>query len=380
METNSANRPVFAYLGAYTGAYTGGNANGSEGIYQFELNPRTGELSNRRLAARTPNPSWLTLHPSRRFLYAVNEVENYAGGGSVSTFAVDRATGNLRLLNTVPSGGSGPAHISLDAAGQWALVANYIGGAIAVLPVHADGSLGNAVCVRHGVGATAATHAAGAGAESAAGGCDAASHAHMIQANLDNRFVIATDLGQDRIYSFQLHPATGQLTPVPAQPFVSLPAGAGPRHFVFHPNRRWFYCLQEAASTVAFFLYDSSQGTLHLRQTISALPPGTTGANFSSHVALGPSGHVLYAANRLHDAISVFTVGADGELAFVGESPTMGGYPRSFAIEPGGRFLFACNQHTDNITCFHIGPDDGLLHFTGHAIPVPAPACLLFLA
>jgi 6-phosphogluconolactonase len=379
METSSSHGQVLAYLGTYTGAASE-HQNG-EGIYCFEVNPRTGELANRRLAASTPNPSWLALHPSRRFLYAANEIENYTGGGgSVSAFAVDRATGDLRPLNTVASGGASPAHISLDATGQWAFVANYAGGAVAVLPVHDDGSLGEAVCVRNAASAAGGTHAAAADSASAAGGGHPASHAHMIQADLDNRFVIATDLGQDRIYSYRLHPATGQLTPVAAQPIFRLPPGAGPRHFVFHPNRRWLYSLQEAASTVAFFRYDSSQGRLRFEQTISALPPGFTGANFSSHVALGPSGRVLYAANRLHDAISVFTIGADGELAFLGESPTMGGYPRSFAIEPSGRFLFACNQHTDNITCFRIGPDDGLLHFTGQAIPAPTPACLLFLA
>ncbi len=377
METNPSNGQVLAYLGTYTGAAR--ERQNGEGIYRFEVNPRTGELANRRLAAPTSNPSWLALHPSRRFLYAVNEIEQYAGGGSVSAFAVDRASGDLRLLNTVPSGGASPAHISLDATGQWAFVANYIGGAVAVLPVRDDGSLGDAVCVRHAAGAAGGAHTTGADFGSAAGG-HPASHAHMIHADGDNRFVIATDLGHDRIYSYRLHSATGQLTPVAAQPFISLPAGAGPRHFVFHPNRRWFYCLQEAASTVAFFRYDSSQGTLRLEQTISALPPGFTGANFSSHVAVGPSGRVLYAANRLHDAISAFAVGPDGELAFLGESPTMGGYPRSFAIEPSGRFLFACNQHTDAVTCFRIGPDDGLLHFTGHSIAAPTPACLLFLA
>lgn len=377
METNAANGPVFAYLGTYTG---GGEHQSGEGIYRFALDPRAGELSNRQLAARTPSPSWLALHPSRRYLYAVNEVEPFAGGGSVSAFAVDRASGDLRPLNTVASGGACPAHISLDATGRWAFVANYAGGAVAVLPVHGDGSLGDAVCVRRAVGPADAAHPARADSGSAAGGGHPASHAHMIQPDPDNRFVLATDLGQDRIFSYQLHLATGQLTPVAGQFFVPLPDGAGPRHFVFHPNRRWMYCLQEAASTVAFFRYDSSQGALGLEQTISALPPGTTGANFSSHLALGPSGRVLYAANRLHDAISTFRVGSDGRLAFLGESPTMGRYPRSFAIEPTGQFLFACNQHTDNITCFCIRPEDGLLSFTGRDIPAPTPACLLFLA
>ncbi len=379
METNSSHGQVLAYLGTYTGAPSE-HQNG-EGIYCFEVNPRTGAFSNRRLAASTPNPSWLALHPSRRFLYAVNEIEYYAGGGgSVSAFAVDRATGDLRPLNTVASGGASPAHISLDVAGHWAFVANYVGGAVAVLPVRDDGSLGDAVCVRNAASAAGGAHAAGADSGSAASGAHSEPHAHMIQADPDNRFVLATDLGHDRIFSFQPDHETGQLTPVAAQPFVSLPPGSGPRHFVFHPNRRWLYCLQEAASPVAFFRYDSSQGTLRLEQTISALPPGFTGANFASHVALGPSGRVLYAANRLHDAISAFAIGPDGRLAFLGESPTMGGYPRSFAIEPSGRFLFACNQHTDNITCFRISPDDGLLHFTGQAIAAPAPACLIFLA
>lgn len=378
METTTSSGRTFAYLGTYTGDI--GQQKNGEGIYRFDVHPHTGELSNLTLVAKTPSPSWIVLHPSKRFLYAINELFHYEGNnGSVSAFEVDRATGNLRPLNTVSSGGSGPAHMSVDATGKWAFVANYMGGSIAVLPIHSDGSLGEAVFVHHDVGPVGATHATDAPPGSFAISGHHHPHAHMIHADPDNRFVISTDLGQDRIYSYRLHHDTGKLTPVAAQPFVHLPTGDGPRHFVFHPNRRWFYSVQEEASTVTFFHYNASQGTLHAQQKISALPPGYTGTNFGSEIALAPSGRVLYTANRLHNTISVFHIDSDGRLTFAGESPTMGDYPRSFRIDPTGKLLYACNQYTDNITCFRINQDDGLLSFTGRYIPAPTPVCLIYL-
>lgn len=378
MENPSSGGKVFAYLGTYTGAI--GQQKNGEGIYRFEVDLQTGEFSNRELVATTTSPSWIALHPSGRFLYAINEVFDFEGSnGSVSSFAVDRATGSLRPLNIVSSGGSGPAFMSVDASGKYAFVANYVGGSIAVLPIRADGSLGSAIEVHHDVGAVGATHATDAPPGSFAVSGHHSPHAHMVLPDLDNRFVLSTDLGQDRIYSYRLHHDSGKLTPVPGQPFVHLPTGDGPRHFVFHPNRRWFYSVEEEASTVTFFHYDSSRGTLHAQQKISALPPGYTGTNFSSEIALAPSGRVLYAANRLHNTISVFRIGSDGRLTFAGESPTMGDYPRTFRIDPTGKFLFACNQYTDNITCFRINQDDGLLSFTGRYIPAPTPVCLIFL-
>lgn len=378
MENTPRTGKVFAYVGTYTGDV--GKQKNGEGIYRLEFNPATGELSHLELVAKTSSPSWIVLHPSKKYLYAINEVENFDGSnGSVSSFAIDRPTGALRHLNTMSSAGSGPAHMSVDAQGKFAFVANYMGGSIAVLPIRENGSLGSAVYLHHDVGAVGAQHATDAPPGSFAISGHDAPHAHMILADPNNRFVLSTDLGQDRIYSYRLHEDTGKLTPIPEKPFVRLPTGDGPRHIAFHPNKRWLYSLQEEASTVVFFHYDPAKGSLDAQQTVSALPPGYTGTNFSSEIAIAPSGHVLYAANRLHNTISVFKIGSDGRLMFSGESSTLGDYPRNFRIDPTGRYLFACNQLSDNITCFHIDQNSGLFQFSGRYTPVPTPACMIFM-
>ena len=375
---SSANK-VFAYVGTYTGDI--GKQKNGEGIYRLEADLRTGELSQCKLAAKTRSPSWIALHPSKQYLYAINEVEDFEGNhGSVSAFAVNAATGDLRLLNVKSSGGSGPAYMSVDARGKFAFVANYVSGGIAVLPILADGSLGSAADVHRDIGAVGAQRATDAPPGSFAISGHDAPHAHMILPDPNNRFVLSTDLGQDRIYSYRLHQETGKLTPIPEHPFVALPTGDGPRHLVFHPNGRWLYSIQEEASTIVFFHYDPSRGTLAPQQTVSALPPGFAGTNFSSEIAIATSGRVLYAANRLHNTISVFRIASDGRIAFTGESSTLGDYPRNFRMDPTGNFLYACNQFSDNITCFRIDHSDGMLKFTGRYTPVPTPACMIFLA
>jgi 6-phosphogluconolactonase len=368
---------TFAYVGTYTTAVDG-PANG-EGIYLFETDSLTGELHNRRLVARTPSPSWLAFHPSRKFLYAVNEVDNYGGkSGSVTGFAIDRATGDLRALNTVSSEGATPAHMSIDATGKFAFVANYGGGTISVLPIRDDGSLLDAVDVHRDTGSLGSIHAAHAPQGSFAISGHDAPHAHMIAPDPRNKFVLATDLGQDRIYTYRFDSGTGKLTPSET-PFVELPSGDGPRHFAFHPNGRWLYSIQEESSTVTFFTYDSATGALAARQTISTLPPGFAGTNFCSEILMSRDGKFVYGANRLHDTIAVFSIGANGELAHVGQTSTMGDYPRHCNIDPSGRFFYSCNQHSDCITCFRIHPETGSLTFTGRYTPVGSPASIVFL-
>lgn len=370
---------IFAYVGTYTGDI--GKQKNGEGIYRFELDPHSGDLLHGELVARTPSPSWIAIHPSKRYLFAINEVETFEGNnGSVSSFAIDRHSGALRLINTVSSAGAGPAYMSVDAKGKFAFVANYIGGSIAVLPIRADGSLAPAVCVHHDTGAIGAQRATNGPAGSFAISGHDAPHAHMIHADPNNRFVLSTDLGQDRIYSYRLHEESGNLTPATRKPFVNLPTGDGPRHFTFHPNKRWMYSIQEEASTIAFFHYDPGSGILDQQQIVSALPPGFAGTNFSSEISISAEGKVLYAANRLHNTISVFKIGSDGRLAFAGEASTMGDYPRNFCIDPTNRFLFACNQLSDNIVRFHIQESDGSLKFSGRYTAVPTPACITFLS
>ncbi|MGB9146042.1 MAG: lactonase family protein [Acidobacteriaceae bacterium] len=375
---SKASQSVLAYVGTYTGA-PGAGGNG-RGIQLFDADLRTGRLSQRALAAETRNPSWISIHPSKKYLYAVNEITDFNGNsGSVSAFAVDGASGELRALNTVDSGGAGPAYLSIDGGGNFAFVANYAGGSIAVLPIRSDGSLGDAVDLRRNLGGVGSPRATSAPHGSFASSGHDAPHPHMVAVDPSNQFVLATDLGQDRIYAYRFGQRTGKLSPPRGVPFVSLPTGDGPRHFALHPNGRWLYSIQEEASTVAFFHYDPSTGSLELQQTLSALPAGFAGTSFASEILVAPDGKTLYATNRLHDTIAVFSIAPDGRLSYLAETPTQGDYPVQCRIDPGGNFLYVCNRRSDNITSFRIHRDTGLLSFTGHYAPVGSPGSITFL-
>ena len=369
-------KKTLAYVGSYTGA-VGGGSNG-EGIYLFEMQDKTGELLPRGLAARTTNPSWIAIHPSRRFLYAVNEVANFHGNsGSVSAFAIDPANGALHALNTVSSEGAGPAYLSIDATGKFAFVANYGGGSVTVLPVLDNGSLGVASDIHRNSGSVGGAQATHASPGSFAVSGHDAPHAHMIAPDPGNRFVLATDLGQDRIYTYSFDSQAGLLS---ASGFTSLPSGDGPRHFAFHPNGHCLYSIQEEASTITVFHYDKSTGSLTARQTVSSLPSGFAGTSFASEILVSPNGRFLYAANRLQDSIAVFSIDDHGLLMQIGEALTLGDYPGQCRIDPSGSFLYVCNRRSDNITSFEINPKTGLLRFTGQYTPVGSPGSITFLS
>jgi 6-phosphogluconolactonase len=367
-----------AYVGTYTGA-VGGGSNG-EGIYVLDMNASTGELSHRKLVAKTTNPSWVTIHPSRKYLYAVNEVSDFQGNsGSVSAFAIDGTSGDLTALNVVSSEGAGPCYLSIDASGKYAFVANYGGGTVSVLPILAGGLLGAAADVHRDSGNLGATQATDAPTGSYAVSGHDAPHAHMIAPDPQGRFVLATDLGQDRIYTYRFDSGKGKLMPAVGAAFAALPSGDGPRHFAFHPGGRWLYAIQEEASDLVFFHYDAASGSLVAQQKISSLPPGFAGTSFASEVLVSPDGKFLYAANRLNDTITAFSIAADGRLKQIGEVSTMGDYPGQCRIEPNGNFLYACNRRSDCITCFRIHRETGLLTFTGQYTAVGSAASITFL-
>ncbi len=186
------------------------------------------------------------------------------------------------------------------------------------------------------------------------------------------------DLALDKIFIWKFDDKKGVLT-ANDPPFVSLPPGDGPRHFSFHPNGRWLYSIQEEGSTVVLFDYDAQKGQLSERQTVSTLPPGFAGSNFCSEIMVSADGRFLYAGNRLHDSIGIFSIGDDGRLTYLGEEWTRGDYPRSFNFDPTGRFLYACNQRDDNIAVFRVDRATGSLAFTGHYAPVGNPSCIVFL-
>jgi 6-phosphogluconolactonase (cycloisomerase 2 family) len=374
-QRTSARRTV-AYVGTYSSP--AGSAPGrGEGIHILEMDPASGALTQRDVFRSTSNPTWLTLDRTRTRLYAANEVATADGAGSVSAFSVDRATGQLSLLNSVSSEGAGPAHVSIHPAGKHALVANYGGGTVAVLPIHPDGRLAAASDVKRHQGAPGPARASSAPPGSFAISGHDRPHAHMIEADPSGRFVFAADLGLDQILVWRFDQASGALTPHDP-PSIALPPGDGPRHFVFHPKGRWFYSLQEEASTVVAFDYDAANGRLRPKQTISTLPRGFAGTNFTSGIAVSPDARFLYVANRLHDSIAWLSIGAQGTLTWAGEEWTRGDYPRSFTIDPTGRFLFSCNQRSDAIACFRIDARSGRLTFTGQYTPVGSPAHLIF--
>ena len=379
---DSARNPIFAYVGSYSRPQaTDGSIGRGQGIYVFELKPATGTLVLRELIRRDTNPSFMAFDAARKYLYSVNWIPDYQGthSGSVSAYAIDRASGHLTLLNTVSSEGANPTHLSIHPSGRFVLVASYFGGTVAVLPVHANGELGPATDVVHDQGTVGPKQAASAPPGNFAISGHDAPHAHMILSDAAGRFVLAADLGLDRILIWKFDAEKGKLIPNdPAS--VALPSGDGPRHFAFHPNGHWFYSLQEEGSTVAVFDYDPALGRLTPKQTVSSLPKGFVGSNFPAEIMVSADGKFLYASNRLHDSIAWFSISSTGTLEYGGEEWTRGDHPRAFNFDPSGNFFFVCNQWADAITTFRINRKTGALTFTGQYTPVGSPASIIFLA
>jgi 6-phosphogluconolactonase (cycloisomerase 2 family) len=386
-QTGADKAPLIAYVGTYTSALpiirpgqVDLPAGNGRGIHLFDVDRVSGALAPRGVYEQATSPSCLALNSSGTRLYSANETEKMADNdsGSISSFAIERPTGKLKLLNTVSSGGAGPAYLSVHPSGRFVLVANYFGGSVAVLPILPDGSLGDASDVKKNAGTVGPKKATNAPTGSFAISGHDLPHAHMIEADPSGRFVLCADLGLDQILIWKFDDRAGVLSPNdPAA--ISLPAGDGPRHFVFHPNGHWFYSLQEEGSNIVLFDYDSAKGRLSSRQTISSLPPGFAGSSFASEIIVSADGRFVYAGNRLHDGIAIFSAGENGALTFVGEEWTHGDYPRSFSFDPTGSFLYSCNQRGDNIAAFRVDRKSGGLAFTGHYTPVGNPSIIVFL-
>jgi 6-phosphogluconolactonase (cycloisomerase 2 family) len=350
------------------------------GIHLFHVNRTTGAMTPAGILEMGTSPSCLALDAAGTHLYSANETDRVGEHkeGTVSAFAVNRADGKLALLNSVRSGGAGPTYVSIHPSGRFLLVANYFGGSVAVLPILRDGRLGEATDIKKDTGKIGPTKAAHAPPGSFAISGHDRTHAHMIAADPSGSYVLHVDLGLDRIFLWKFDDQKGVLTPnTPSD--VALPPGDGPRHFHFHPNGRWLYSIQEEGSAIVLFDYDSSTGRLISRQTISTLPPGFAGSNFCSGILVSADGRFVYAGNRLHDTIGIFSIGSNGTLTYVGEEWTRGDYPRSFNFDPTGRFLYCCNQRGDNITAFRVDGKTGRLSFTGHYAPVGNPSSIVFL-
>jgi len=386
-EANGGDGPLVAYVGTFSSPLRDvlptqvdlppGNG---RGIHVFRVNRDTGAMTPAGIYELGTSPSCLTLNTAGSRLYSTNETDRVGKDreGTLSAFSIDRATGQLTLLNTVPSGGAGPTYVSIHPSGRFLLVANYFGGSVAVLPILPDGRLGGATDIKNDAGKIGPTKATSAPPGSFAFSGHDRTHAHMIQADPFGRFVLHVDLGLDQVFVWKFDEQQGVLTPN-EPPVVSLPPGDGPRHFHFHPNGRWLYSIQEEGSTIVLFDYDTATGRLAARQTISTLPPGFAGSNFCSEILVSADGQFVYAGNRLHDSIGIFSVGPNGDLTYIGEEWTRGNYPRSFNFDPTGQFLYCCNQRSDNIAVFQVNRKTGSLQFTGHYTPVGNPSIIVFL-
>ena len=351
--TEAQTDPDLLYVGTYTANTR------SEGVYLVRMDRRSGELRRIGAVNAGANPSFLTIHPNGRVLYAVNELDT----GAVSAFAIVKGIDGLTKLNEQPSDGGAPCYVSVDKSGRALLVANYSGGNVALLPIEANGALAPAHVVQHtGKGPNAERQEA--------------PHAHCILPDPSNRFALAADLGADRVFVYRLDldgKALGHVGDAVMAP------GAGPRHLAFHPTLPLVFVANELDSTVATLRFDSARGALSPQGTLSTLPAGWTGTNYPADIHVAANGRSLYVSNRGHNSIAVFSVGREGALALEQMISTEGDWPRNFSLHPTGQWLLVANQRSDSVIVFARDSDTGRLTLTKQKLEIPSPVCLRFL-
>jgi 6-phosphogluconolactonase len=338
----------------------------AKGIYVYGLDLSSGSLEPYNVAEGVPNPSYLAFDPSRRFLYAVNELKEFEGAptGAISAFSLDPESGALTFLNRKPTHGTDPCHLTVDKTGRYVLVANFMSGSVCVLPIREDGSLADATDVVQHQGSSADPVR------------QSGPHAHAVTLDEAGRYAFVPDLGIDKVMVYVFDTQRGKLEPH-AEPWVEVSAGAGPRQIVMHPRGDYAYLINELDSTMTAFRYDPDRGGLREIQTLSTLPEEFEGASTCAEVQISPSGEFLYGSNRGHDSIVIYAIDqTDGTLRCVGHESTRGKTPRNFVVDPTSGFLLAANQDTDNLVTFRLDPTSGELSATGHRVEVPTPVCV----
>ncbi len=356
----AAPKELLVYIGTYTRTE-------EQGIHWLKLDLGSGELTAVGKLAGQKNPSFLAIHPNKKFLYAVNEIGNYNGekAGGVSAYAIDSESGALTFLNQQSSKGGAPCHLSVDATGRNVLVANYTGGSVASLPIARNGRLRKANAFVQHTGSSVLVPR------------QSAPYGHSINVSPGNKFAVAADLGLDKVLVYRFDAKKGALTPAG---FAKVAPGAGPRHFAFHPNGKYGYVINEITLTVTAFGWDEGQGRLNELQTITTLPEKRAKGMSTAEVQVHPSGKFLYGSNRGHNTIAVFAIDPmTGELKAVQHQSTLGKTPRNFGLDPTGQFLIVANQSSGDIFTFRINQATGKLTPTGHKIEIPMPVCVKFL-
>ena len=353
-------------IGTYT--QKEGHVDGkADGIYLYEFDVETGGLERVSTSPPIVNPSYLTVHPTNDWVYAVSET----GGsgekefGTVQSFRLNRKNKSLTAINTVSSQGKFPCYVSVDPSGKFAMVANY-GGGIALLPIESNGALQEAssTVYHSGKGPTPRQEAP---------------HAHMIVPGPDEEYIYAVDLGTDMVYSYTIDEASKKF--VAAGKAATMQPGAGPRHLTFHPMNDWAYLVNELNGTISAFKVTPGTGAFEHFQTISTLPEGTNGPAGCADIHVHPSGKFLYASNRGEvNNIAMYAIDeTTGQLQLLGHQPSLGKTPRNFVIHPNGQFLLVANQDSGNVVTFRIDENTGMLQETGINTQIPTPVCLKFV-
>lgn len=343
-------------LKAYVGTYT---SEESEGIYSFTIDTTSGKIENITLEAKLDNPTYVAVSRDNNYLYSVVKAGSQGGTAAYSI----KGSETLKFINQHLEEGSSPCHVSLDSTDKYVFSANYHKGEVMAFPVRGEGGLEEASAheIHEGSGPNLNRQEK--------------PHAHFAALTPDDKYLCVVDLGIDKVvvYSFD----KGKLS---KQSEVSFTPGCGPRHMTFHPNSRFAYVMTELSSEVVALEYNANEGSFKAIQYISALPKGFKDESWGSAIHVSPDGRFLYAANRGHDSIAVFTVNeSTGMLQFVDHTPSEGLNPRDFTIVPGGNLLIAANQDSNTIVPFSINKATGRLSRTGDIAHISKPVCIKFI-
>lgn len=361
---------MLVYFGTYTQA-------SSRGIYAARFDSAEGTLTEPFLAGEAKNPTFQALAPNGRCLYSVGEFPagpaDPRSVGGVLAFAIDPASGKLKLLNERATGGGLTTHVAVDATGRMIAVANYAAGYVAALPIWPDGLLGPRSAFEDHRGRAPL----GPNRER-----QQQAHAHSVIFSPDNRHLYSCDLGLDRIFCYRADPANATLAPNDP-PMFDAPPGSGPRHAAFSSDGRFLYVCCEMGGIVCVYACESGRGTLALKQTISTLPPDFASkhvVNTVGEVCVHPNGRFVYVSNRGDQSLAVYARDpVQGSLSLVEIVPCGGEHPRNFELSPDGRWLLCANRDTNNVVIFRINPATGRLTDTGRQVSISMPVCVTFV-
>lgn len=343
------------------------SARGSKGIYVLEFDRKQGKLKELQTLTEGSGPGFLALSPDRKFLYSIYGKGTLGDGKSaVMSFKIDPASGFLTKLNEQSAEGKGSAHISIDPKGRYAYVSNYGEGSITVLPINNDGTL-----------AKASEHIRHTG-KSIDPDRQTKPYPHSAIPSADGKFLYVSDLGTDKIMIYQVLEGA-KLKPA-SVPFADVVAGSGPRHFKIHPNGKLAYSVGEMSNTIVGFRVNKKTGALSTIERLNMLPEGFKDVSYASDVHFSPDGKFIYASNRGHESLVIYSVNAkSGKLTLVGHEPTGGKHPRNFMMDRKGEFVLVGNMNTDNVVVFNRDKETGKLKPNGVQYTIPGITCLIQL-